>query len=187
MKIGYGRVSTLDQCLDSQTDALAAAGCQEVYLEKASGKNTDRPELQRCLEYLRSGDTLVILKLDRLGRSIRDLIDISIKLEQRGITLQSITEGLDGSTPGGKLMFHMFAALAEFERDLIRERTNKGLAAARARGRLGGRKPKLSKMQVDSVVAMSKNRNYTVSEIIQSFGISETTYRRILKNAETMV
>lgn len=186
MKIGYGRVSTLEQSLDTQIDALTAAGCENVYLEKASGKNTDRPELQKCLEFLRPDDTLVIFKLDRLGRSIRDLIDIAAKLQQRGIHLQSITEGIDTTTPAGKLVFHFLAALAEFERDLIRERTMKGLAAARARGRKGGRKPKLSAVQKQAVIAMAGKRENTVSEIIEAFGISETTYRRVLKESATI-
>ena len=137
--LGYARVSTTDQQPQLQVDALIAAGCYRVFTETASGARTDRPTLEQVLDQLRPGDTLVVWKLDRLGRSLRHLVDTVTGLAERGIGFRSLQEAIDTTTPGGKLVFHVFAALAEFERDLIRERTNAGLAAARARGRHGGR------------------------------------------------
>jgi len=134
MKIGYARVSTTEQNPDLQTDALGAAGCEQIYCESASGKNRERPELEGCLKALRAGDTLVVWRMDRLARSLKDLIDIVSELQQREIGFVSLTESIDTSTTTGKLTFHLFGALAEFERNLIRERTMAGLAAARARG-----------------------------------------------------
>jgi DNA invertase Pin-like site-specific DNA recombinase len=144
MKIGYARVSTTEQNLELQLDALAKAGCDRIFEDQASGAKMARPGLDQALSHLREGDALVIWKLDRLGRTIRGLIELVGELRDRGIGFRSLTEGFDTSTPGGRLIFHIFAALAEMERDLIRERTQAGLAAARARGRNGGRKPKLS-------------------------------------------
>lgn len=137
--IGYARVSTSDQDLSLQRDALEAAGCQRIFEEYASGAKAERPELAAALSYLREGDILVIWKLDRLGRSIRHLIETVADLERRGIGLRSLTEAVDTTTPGGRLLFHIFGALAQFERDLIIERTTAGLRAAEARGRKGGR------------------------------------------------
>src|ERR687894_1039466 len=139
MDIGYARVSTGEQTLDLQLDALQAAGCGKVYTETASGAKADRPVLDEVLSYLRGGDTLVVWRLDRLGRSLQHLIEVVAQLAVRGIGFKSLTEQIDTTTPGGKLVFHVFGALAEFERDLTRERTHAGLAAARARGRQGGR------------------------------------------------
>ena len=139
MKVGYARVSTHDQHLALQLDALRKAGCRQVYEEVVSGARADRPVLQQALAHLRKGDVLMIWKLDRLGRSLRHLIEVVSDLAQRGIGFKSLQEHLDTTTSSGKLVFHMFGALAEFERDLIRERTHAGLTAARARGRLGGR------------------------------------------------
>src|SRR5918995_4230730 len=139
MDIGYARVSTGEQTLDLQLDALKAAGCGKIYEETASGAKAERPVLEDVLSYLRKGDTLVVWRLDRLGRSLPHLIETVAALAARGIGFKSLTEQIDTTTPGGKLVFHVFGALAEFERDLIRERTNAGLAAARARGRTGGR------------------------------------------------
>src|SRR4051812_31958867 len=144
MDIGYARVSTGEQTLDLQLDALQAAGCGKVYRETASGAKAGRPILEEVLTYLRKGDTLVVWRLDRLGRSLRHLIETVAALAERGIGFKSLTEQIDTTTPGGKLIFPVFGALAEFERDLIRERTHAGLAAARARGRLGGRPRKLA-------------------------------------------
>ncbi|MBA2598978.1 MAG: recombinase family protein, partial [Chloroflexia bacterium] len=144
MDIGYARVSTGEQTLDLQLDALTKAGCGKVYRETASGAKADRPVLEEVLGYLRNGDTLVVWRLDRLGRSLKHLIEVVAALAARGIGFKSLTEQIDTTTPGGKLIFHVFGALAEFERDLIRERTQAGLAAARARGRLGGRPRKLA-------------------------------------------
>src|SRR3954449_1582077 len=139
MDIGYARVSTGEQTLDLQLDALTKAGCGKIYQETASGAKAERPVLQDVLGYLRPGDTLVVWRLDRLGRSLKHLIETVSLLAERGIGLKSLTEQIDTGTSGGKLIFHIFGALAEFERNLIRERTNAGLIAARARGKKGGR------------------------------------------------
>ena len=141
MLVGYARVSTQEQDLALQLDALREAGCSRVFEEKASGAQRDRPALKAALGYMRAGDTLVVWKLDRLGRSMAHLIDTVRRLEAKGVGFRSLTEGMDTTTPGGTLVFHIFGALAQFERDLIRERTNAGLKAAEARGRKGGRRP----------------------------------------------
>ncbi len=141
MLIGYARVSTDDQTLDLQLDAFTAAGCDRVFTDTASGAKTDRPGLAEAIAYARAGDTLVVWRLDRLGRSLNHLIETLKGLADRGVGFRSITEAIDTTTPTGKLIFHVIGALAEFERDLIRERTRAGLTAARARGRQGGRKP----------------------------------------------
>lgn len=140
--LGYARVSTGDQDAQLQHDALTAAGCYRIFTDTASGALQLRPELGKLMDQLRPGDTLVVWRLDRLGRSIRHLIDQLSELQERGIEFRSLQENIDTSSPGGRLVFHIFASLAEFERDLIRERTNAGLAAARARGRTGGRPPR---------------------------------------------
>ena len=137
-RLGYARVSTLDQDPALQQDALLKAGCQRIFVDKASGKLESRPALDELLEQARPGDTVVVWRLDRLGRSLRHLLETVTELERRGVAFISVTENIDTSTPGGRLVFHLFGALAEFERDLIRERTQAGLAAARARGRRGG-------------------------------------------------
>jgi len=139
--IGYARVSTAEQSLALQRDALAGAGCGTVFEDQASGSKTERPGLAEAIAYLRRGDTLVVWKLDRLGRSMAHLIETVRGLDAKGVGFRSLTEGVDTTTPGGTLVFHLFGALAQFERDLIRERTNAGLKAAQARGRKGGRKP----------------------------------------------
>src|SRR5690348_9395311 len=144
MEIGYARVSTGEQTLDLQLDALTRAGCAKVFTETASGANAERPILAEALSYLRPGDVLVVWRLDRLGRSLQHLIAVVAELAERGIGFKSLGEQIDTTTAGGKLVFHVFGALAEFERDLIRERTQAGLAAARARGRVGGRPKKLA-------------------------------------------
>ena len=138
--IGYARISTADQSLAPQVDALKAAGCAEIFEDCVSGAKTDRPGLNEALDHLRSGDTLIVWKLDRLGRSMSHLIDTVRDLDQRGVGFRSLTEGIDTTTSGGTLVFHLFGALAQFERDVIRERTRAGLSAAAARGRKGGRK-----------------------------------------------
>ena len=139
MTIGYIRVSTQEQDEALQRDALEAAGCERLFVDRASGAITSRPALDAMLEQLRAGDVVVVWRLDRLGRSLRHLIDVVNDLQSHGVQLRSLTENLDTSTPSGKLTFHVFGAMAQFERDLIRERTQAGLAAARARGRKGGR------------------------------------------------
>ncbi|MFP3586383.1 recombinase family protein [Paraburkholderia sp. SIMBA_055] len=173
--IGYARVSTFDQTLDLQRDALKAADATTIYEDKASGKNADRPELLHCLKALREGDTLVVWRLDRLGRNLRDLIRIVGELDERGVKLRSVKESIDTGGPTGRLVFHMFAALAEFERELIRERTLAGLDAARARGRHGGRPPALDAKQRKAALVMMKNRDMSVAEISRQFGVSRTT------------
>ena len=184
MRIGYARVSTDDQTLDLQKDALKRAKCREVYEEQASGKNTGRPQLEGCLKSLRAGDTLVVWRLDRLGRNLADLVRLIAELEQRKVNFESLTEKIETNSPTGRLVFHVFAALAEFERNLIRERTVAGLTAARARGRKGGRPPKLSAKEIKTIRALLKTADISVAEIAARFGIARSTlYRTILKPA----
>src|SRR5919205_4640522 len=147
MLIGYARVSTHDQTLNLQLDCLKQAGCTRIFEDHISGTKAERPGLQNALSHLRAGDTLVVWRLDRLGRSLRHLIDTVTDLQERGIGFKSLTESIDTTTSGGKLVFHIFGALAEFEREIIRERTNAGLASARARGRRGGPKHKLKQQR----------------------------------------
>lgn len=174
-KLGYARVSTDDQNLDLQRDALHRAGCAVIYEETASGKKADREQLESCRKALRSGDTLVVWRLDRLGRSLPDLVQIVADLEQRGIGFESITEKIETGSAAGKLIFHVFAALAEFERNLIRERTRAGLAAARARGRSGGRKPKLNEKQIREIKALLRDPAIAVADVAKRYGVSRTT------------
>lgn len=173
--IGYARVSTFEQNPDLQRDALKQAGVESTYEDKASGKTTDRPELAHCLKALREGDTLVVWRLDRLGRNLQDLIRIVNDLEKRGVKFKSLKESVDTSGPAGKLAFHVFAALAEFERELVRERTVAGLDAARARGRKGGRPQLLTANQQRAALTMMKNREMSVAEIGRQFGVSRST------------
>lgn len=173
--IAYARVSTIEQTLDLQRDALLAAGATTIYEDKASGKTADRQELTHCLKALRDGDTLVVWRLDRLGRNLQDLIRIGGELEARGVKFKSLKEAIDTSGPAGKLVFHMFGALAEFERELLRERTLAGLAAARARGRVGGRPPSLDPKRQRAALAMVKDREMSIAEIASHFGVSRST------------
>ena len=183
MRIGYARVSTADQNQALQTDALKVAGCQRVYADTASGKTADRPQLAICLQTLRAGDELVVWRLDRLGRSLRDLIAIVEDLHQRGIAFRSLTEAIDTRSAGGRLTFQVFGALAEFERALIRERTVAGLAAARARGRKGGRRPKLNTKDVREMRALYKEGSTPIADIAKRFGIGRSTvYRSLAKS-----
>ena len=168
--LGYARVSTNDQQPHLQVDALERAGCYRVFTETASGARTDRPTLAQVLDQLRPGDTLVVWKLDRLGRSLRHLVDTVTGLADRGIGFRSLQEAIDTTTPGGKLVFHVFAALAEFERDLIRERTSAGLAAARARGRHGGRPPVMTAHKLQVAQEMYRSGQYTVTAIAEAAG-----------------
>jgi DNA invertase Pin-like site-specific DNA recombinase len=174
-RIGYARVSTDDQNLDLQRDALKKAGCATIYEEAASGKNADRAELEHCRKALRTGDTLVVWRLDRLGRSLPDLVRIVAELERDGVGFESITEKIETGSASGKLVFHVFAALSEFERNLIRERTHAGLAAARARGRAGGRKPKLDDKQVREIKALLRDPGIHVADVARRYGVSRTT------------
>jgi DNA invertase Pin-like site-specific DNA recombinase len=184
MNIGYARVSTQDQNLDLQNDALKAAGCENIYTDKMSGAKTERPGLEKIMSFIRKGDTLVVWKLDRLGRSLKHLIQVMNQLEERGIYFKSVQESLDTSTPGGKLIFHVFGALAEFERDIIRERTLAGLAAARARGRVGGRPRKLSKKQVEMAKNLMKDISIPIAEICKTLGVSKATLYRYIHLGE---
>ena len=180
MRIGYARVSTDDQTLDLQRDALKRAKCRHTYEEHASAKNTARPELDGCLKALRKGDTLVVWRLDRLGRSLRDLIQLTQDLQGRGIGLESLTEKIDTFSTTGKLVFHVFAALAEFERNLIRERTLAGLKAARARGRNGGRPKKLSPKELKTIRKLLRSNEVPVQDIAAQFKVNRSTlYRNV--------
>lgn len=181
MKIGYARISTLDQNHDLQFDALEQAGCEKIFSDKVSGAKVDRPGLQEALAYLREGDCLVVWRLDRLGRSLKHLIEVAEGLEKRGVGLASLQEGLDTVTSGGKLIFHIFGALAEFERNLIRERTMAGLSSARARGRLGGRNKKLDNGKIAMLKKLYDSQEHTIDEICQLMGISKPTFYRYLR------
>jgi len=178
--IGYARVSTLEQDEALQRDALVAVGCQRVFVDKASGKLEHRPALDAMLAQLRPGDVVTVWRLDRLGRSLRHLIDVVSDLEARGVAFRSLTEALDTSTPGGKLTFHLFGALAEFERDLIRERTMAGLAAARARGSVGGRPTVMTTEKIAVAKAMYASGDHDVAAIARVVGVSRASVYRAL-------
>ncbi|MCH8491153.1 MAG: recombinase family protein [Oceanicaulis sp.] len=180
MLIGYARVSTQDQKPQLQLDALKGAGCERIFEEKASGAQRERPALKEAIAFLREGDTLVVWKLDRLARSLRQLIDTIETLKARGIGLRSLTENIDTTTSGGRLVFHIFGALAEFERSIIRERTVAGLASARARGRLGGRPRAMAPEDVANAKALLANPEISVKEIARRQGVSVSTlYKHI--------
>jgi DNA invertase Pin-like site-specific DNA recombinase len=180
LHVGSARVSTHDQELALQLDALQAAGCAKIYTEKASGAQRDRPQLHAALDYLRAGDTLVVWKLDRLARSLRQLLDTVATLHSRQIGLRSLTEAIDTGTPGGTLVFHLFGALAEFERAIIRERTRAGLVAARARGRTGGRPLALSEADKTAARALLKDPAITVTDVAKRLRVSPATlYRHV--------
>ncbi len=180
MQIGYARVSTQDQNPALQLDALQAVECEKIFTEKASGAQRDRPELKAALDYIRAGDTLVVWKLDRLARSMRQLIETIELLSSRGIGFRSLTEMIDTTTPGGKLIFHIFGALAEFERSIIQERTKAGLAAARARGKIGGRPPVLNEKDIAVAKALLRDPNISVEQIAKRLGVAPSTlYRHI--------
>lgn len=180
MLVGYARVSTQDQTPTLQLDALAAAGCGKVFVETASGAQRERPELKAALDYMRGGDTLVVWKLDRLARSVKQLIETVEGMETQGIGFRSLTEAIDTTTAGGKLVFHIFGALAEFERGVIRERTRAGLEAARARGRRGGRPPALAAGDLAAARAMLRDPAITVAEVSRRLGVSPATLYRHL-------
>ncbi len=185
MLVGYARVSTNQQDEGLQMDALQAAGCEKIFAEKMSGAKRDRPELQAALNYMREGDTLVVWKLDRLARSLNQLIETVGMLDEQGIGFRSLTEEMDTTSPGGKLTFHIFGALAEFERDLIRQRTRAGLEAARARGRVGGRSPSLSEDDLQVAKALLKDPEITVAEIARRLGVHRTTLYNYLPAARS--
>jgi DNA invertase Pin-like site-specific DNA recombinase len=186
MNIGYARISTGEQTLDLQKDALGAARCEQIYTDVISGSKEQRPGLEDALSYLRSGDTLVVWRLDRLGRSLKHLIATITELESRGVGFKSLTEQIDTTTSSGKLIFLVFGALAEFERDLIRERTHAGLRAARARGRLGGRPKKLADPKKLALAQKLYEDGQTdIATICQTLGISRATLYRTLKPRPT--
>ena len=180
MLIGYARVSTQDQTLNLQKDALEKLGCNKIFTDTASGAKAERKGLEEALEYVREGDTLVVWRLDRLGRSLKHLIETITELNNRKIGFKSIQENIDTTTSGGKLVFHIFGALAEFERDIIRERTQAGLQAARARGRKGGRPKSLTGKKTAMAQALYNDKNNTIDEICKTLNISRATlYRNI--------
>ncbi|MCL1484238.1 MAG: recombinase family protein [Marinobacter sp.] len=181
MLIGYARVSTQDQNAELQVDVLEKAGVEQVFQEKFTGKLRERPELSQCLRTLRQGDVLVVWKLDRLARSLKDLVEIVQDLQDREIGFKSLTEAIDTTSSGGRLVFHIFGALAEFEHDLIRERTIAGLQAARARGRKGGRKPSMSDSDIRKAGAMLSDSQITKTEVAAHFGVTRTTLNASLK------
>ncbi len=175
MLIGYMRVSTAEQSLSLQRDALAAVGCGRIYDDVGSGVAAQRPGLERALDACREGDTLVVWKLDRIGRSLGHVVELVANLQGRGVGLQVLTGGIDTNSSTGRLVFGIFATLAEFERDLIRERTLAGLAAARARGRIGGRPRLMSKAKLRTAMAMMADHNNAATEIAEQLGISLST------------
>jgi DNA invertase Pin-like site-specific DNA recombinase len=187
MQVGYARVSTQDQKPELQLDALKAVGCEKIFEEKASGAKRDRPELIAALDYLREGDTLVVWKLDRLARSLKQLIETVEMLEQRGIGFRSLTESIDTTTSGGRLIFHIFAALAEFERNIIRDRTTAGLDAARARGRVGGRPKALSEADLHAARALLADPDITTRQIAVRLGVSLSTLYKHIPAARAVV
>ena len=187
--IGYARVSTADQILDRQTRALAEVGCLRVFAEKRTGRTAERPELQACLDYLRPGDTLVVVSLDRLSRSLADLITLVADLRRHGVGFRSMHEALDTTTPGGRLVFHVFAALAEFIRELIVEGTREGLDAARARGTRLGRPPAMTPEQIRHARDLLTRPENTVASIARLLGVSRNTiykYRPEISSARAL-
>ncbi len=185
MQIGYARVSTKEQSFDLQIDALRKAGCKKIYQEVVSGAKAERPVLDDLLQELRAGDVLVIWKLDRLGRSIRHLVELAGTLLEQDVGLKSLNDPIDTTTPQGRLVFNLFASLAEFERDLVRERTQAGLAAARARGRKGGRPkglPRQAERTACAAETLYREQRLSVREIAEELGISKTTLYEYLRH-----
>ena len=190
MKIGYARVSTQEQELALQLDALKEAGCSQIYQEKITGAKRERPELQEMIEHLREGDVIVIWKLDRLARSLRDLVDLVNYIQGKGAALLSLNDQIDTTTSHGKFTFHIFAALAEFERDIIRERTKAGLAAARARGRIGGRPAGLPKKAQHTAIIAEKlylEGKLSTTEICGQLSISRGTLYKYLRHQDVKI
>lgn len=185
MIVGYARVSTHEQNLELQRDALESADCERIYEDHVSGASTERPGWTQASDVLREGDTLVVWRLDRLGRSLKHLIDTVNDLEARGVGFKSLTENIDTTTPGGRLVFHVFGALAEFESELIRERTRAGLAAARARGRRGGRPRKLGRRQLATARTLLEDGRHTVKSVAETLGVARSTlYRALARERE---
>ena len=181
-KIGYARVSTLDQNLDLQIDALKKAGCDKIYIDKITGGTMERKEFQEMLKYARAGDTIVVWKLDRLGRSLKNLLILIDELKQRQIEFISTTQNIDTSTPTGKVMLSVFGMMAELEKDLVRERTMAGLKSARARGRVGGRPKALTSEQIISLKAIYETKKVPIAEICKMFEIKKPTMYKYLKS-----
>jgi DNA invertase Pin-like site-specific DNA recombinase len=179
MKLGYARVSTADQNLDLQKDALLKAGCERIFEEKESGTKNDRPELLRLMEQLRPGDTLTVWRLDRLGRSLKHLIQTVEELDTKKAGFQSLTEAIDTTTPGGRLIFNIFASLSQFEKEIIRERTKAGLIAARARGRKGGRKSVMDEDKRKAAQALRNDPSQSITAICKTLGVSRATFYRL--------
>ena len=179
MIIGYARVSTEDQSLDGQIDALKAAGAERIFADKITGTARSRPELNRLLDQLRQGDVITVTKYDRLARSLRDLLDIVDTIQAHGAGFRSLAEDIDTTTPAGRLVFHVFASIAQFERERISERTREGLEAAKKRGRVGGRPPALSATQKTEVKRMRDIEGRTITEIADLFRVSGKTVRRV--------
>lgn len=183
MLIGYARVSTQDQNLDLQRDALSAAGCQKIFEDKASGSRTDRPGLAKAMELLREGDTFVVWKLDRLGRSVKQLVDLVGEFHKLGVQFRSITDAIDTGTPSGRFFFHVMASLAEMERELIVERTRAGLAVARQLGRKGGRRPKMTESKILSAKKLLAS-GVPPKDVAKDLGVSIPTLYRWLPATE---
>ncbi|MCP5072658.1 MAG: recombinase family protein [Rhodobacteraceae bacterium] len=187
MLVGYARVSTQNQDSQLQLDALLEASCEKIFEEKASGAQRERPQLKAALEYMREGDTLVVWKLDRLARSLRQLIETVEQMEERGVGFRSLTESIDTTTSGGRLIFHIFAALAEFERSVIRERTTAGLNAAKARGRVGGRPPALSADDIEVARTLLADGALTTAEVAKRLGVAISTLYKHIPAARAVV
>lgn len=181
MHIGYARVSTRDQDVSLQIEALEAAGCERIFTETASGSHADRPELARALSHLRPGDTLIVWRLDRLGRSLGHLIELIGAFKARGVGFRSLTDPIDTTTAAGELIFNIFGSIAQFERELMRERTKAGLESARARGRRGGRKRKIHPRMLRQIKALLNDREITVTEIAARFKVSRSALYRALE------
>ncbi len=184
MKIGYARVSTFEQNLDLQIDALLKAGCEDIITDEISGSIAERPGLTKLRQILRKGDTVIVWRLDRLGRSHKHLIEWINEIKIIGVGFQSLQESIDTSTSTGQLIFHIFASLAEFERNLIKERTKAGLEAARSRGRQGGRPEKLNRDKKQLTIDLYKAKKHSIKQICQSVGISKPTLYSYVRKAE---
>jgi DNA invertase Pin-like site-specific DNA recombinase len=187
MRVGYARVSRQDQRLESQRDGLSADGCERIFEEKVSSREAERRELREAFEYCREGDVLVVARLDRLGRSLRVLIDLVGELEGRGVGFRSLKESLDTTTAGGRLIFHVFGALAEFEREIIRERTMVGLESARARGRHGGRPRALDESKAMLARRLKEEGEHSVEDICEMLGVGRSTLYRYLRQSTEAV
>ncbi len=184
MLIGYARVSTQDQETAAQIAALEQAGCERIFQEKASGGRWDRPELHRLMEHLRKGDVLVVWKLDRLSRSLKDVLALMEKINQSGAGFRSLTEAIDTTTPAGRMMMQIVATFAEFERAMLRERTRKGLEQARSQGRIGGRRPKLKPHQQDEIINLIQSGQKTAADAARLFNVHPSTVSRLLRDRE---